>query len=264
MNGNGGRMARIRTATILALALAVAALGGCAPITDRLEWPSEVLFNSLAGVETIVVAPMMNLSTTRDVDLIEATNTLASELQQVRGVTVVPLGRVYQYLSENRLATVGSPEEARQLAKAFGAQACIVAAVTEYDPYNPPRLGLAVQMFTVGQLPPPSGTPGFDPVQAEQAGMPLAAPQTGEARPRDVLSHVFSGRNLEVEHLAQRYARERLADSSPFGWRRFVADQHEIVRLSCYGMIREMLGAQGRANRMPSINVGPGTGNWPK
>jgi hypothetical protein len=264
MNGNGERMTGIRTGAILAVTVAVAALGGCAPITDRIEVRGEKLFNSLSGVNTVVVAPMMNLSTNRDVDLVETTNAFASELQQVQGLTVVPLGRVYQYLAQSKVATVGSPEEARQLAKAFGAQACIVAAVTEYDPYNPPRVGLTVQMFTVGELPPPRGTPGFDPVEAEQAGVPLAAPQTGESRPRDVLSHVFSGRNVEVEHLAQKYARERMTDSTPFGWRRFVADQHEFVRLCCYGMIREMLGEQGRAARMPGINVGPGSGKWPK
>jgi hypothetical protein len=29
-------------------------------------------------------------------------------------------------------------------------------------------------------------------------------------------------------------------------------------------MIREMLGEQGRKGRMPGINVGPGSGKWPK
>ena len=236
-------------------------LAGCGPV--EVQRRGEKLYNSLVGVQTIVVAPAMNLSTSSNVNITDVTNAMASELGQVEGVNVVPLGRVVQYLADNKLATVGSPEEARELARVFGAQATIVMAVTEYDPYNPPRMGLAVQMYTAGDLPAPAATDGFDPVAASRSAAPFAV---GEAanRPRDMISRVYSGRNAETEILAKRYSRERMADDTPYGWRRFLVDQSEFQRLCCYGIIREMMGEEGRKDQWPRINVGSEAGKWPK
>jgi hypothetical protein len=237
-----------------AILLPLVCAGGC----------GEKLYNSLNGINTIVVAPAMNLSTNPDIDLVEVTNTFFSELQQVQGLTVVPLGRVKQFLTDNKMATVGSPEEAKQLAAAFKAQACIVLAVTEYDSYNPPRVGLAMQMYTVGGLPAASGTPGFNPVDAERSAVPFNVPAEVAAKPRDSISLIFSGRNDDVEQLAKKYSQERMADNTPFGWRRSIVDQHEFLRLCSYGMIREMMGKDGRRTVLSRINIGSGSGNWPK
>jgi hypothetical protein len=252
------RLARAACLGLLAAALALPA--GCISIQPG----GEKLFNSLNGIQTVVVAPMMNLCTSSDVDMLEVTNAFASELQQVEGLNVVPLGRVYQYLSANRMATVGSPEEARALAQVFKAQATIVGAVTEYDPYNPPRMGLAVQVYTVGQVPPAVGSSGFDPVEASRSAVPFPVTEEAANRPRDYINHIFSGRNKEVEDLARLYAARRKSDGTPYGWRRFLVDQREFQRLCSYGIIREMIGESGRMPQPASIKVAPQRHEWPK
>lgn len=246
--------------TCLLLAAAASVSAGCFDVEPR----GEKLYNSVAGVRTIVVAPMMNLSAEPEVDMVEVTNAFGSELQQVQGVSVVPIGRVYQFLAANKMQTVGSPDEARELARVFQADACIVGAITEYDPYNPPRLGLAVQMYTVNPLPAGPGTPGFDPVAIERSGVPLAVTDQVDDKPRDAVSRVFDGRSVEVEKLARLYSREHLTDDSPFGWRLYLADQHAYIRLCCYGVIREMIGRDSRQWQMPRIIAGRGSGKWPK
>ena len=244
----------------LFLVVAVWPLPGCI----GLEGGGERLFNSLRGVETIVVAPAMNPSTSTDIEMIEFTNALASELQQVEGLNVVPIGRVYQYLSSQKMATVGSVEEAKALAEVFKAQATIVAAITEYDPYDPPRMGLAVQLYAVSPLPAPTGTPGFDPVAASRSAVPFEVTDDLKNRPRDDVQRIFSGRSLETEKLAQLYAKRRMADDTPFGWRRFLIDQREFQRLCCYGVIREMLGELGRVPQKTEIKIAPDRSRWPK
>jgi len=253
-----------RTVMVCPLLAVLLPAAGCI----GLEGGGEKLFNSLTGIHTVVVAPVMNLSTTASVDTIEVTNALASELQQVEGINVVPLGRVYQYLSHSSTAatpgTVGNAEEARALAQVFKAQATIVAAVTEYDPYDPPRMGLAVQMYTAAALPPALGTSGFDPVASSRSAVPFPVSDDQANRPRDVISRVYSGRDLDTKRLARLYARQRMADNSPYGWRRFVVDQRAFQRLCCYGVIREMLGEQGRKPADTAIIIGPDGKKWPK
>ena len=253
-----------RAGTVCLLLVVLASACGCV----ALEGGGEKLYNSLTGVHTIVVAPVMNLSTTAAVDTIEVTNALASELGQVEGINVVPLGRVYQYLSQvsttGVAGTVGNAEEARGLAQVFKAQATIVAAVTEYDPYDPPRMGLAVQMYTTGAVPPATGSAGFDPVSSSREAVPFPVTDDAANRPRDMIHRVYSGRDLDTKALAQLYARQRMADGSPYGWRRFLIDQRAFQRLCCYGVIREMLGEEGRKPAKTSIIIGPGAGKWPK
>lgn len=247
-----------RTRPALAVCLWVAtsvAVPGCGLI--KVGPGGEKLYNSLTGVETVVVAPVMNLSTSADLEMLDVTNALASELGQVEGIRVVPLGRVYQYLADNKMRTVGSPEEARALAAAFKAQVAIVAAVTEYDPYDPPRIGLAVQMYSASTLPSPGGTAEFDPVEASRSAVPFEVSDDASKRPRDMIVRVMSGRDADVERLARIYAARRSADADPYGWRRFIVDQREFQRLCCYAVVREMMGVEGRRTKLLRIKVAP-------
>ncbi len=247
-----------RTGCAVTLLAAFVLAPGCVHV----EPGGEVLYNSLAGIDAVVVAPAMNLSTRPGLDTVQVTKAFISELQQVEGITVVPVGRVYQYLQQQGMATVGSPEEARALAGVFAAQATVVLAVTEYDPYDPPRMGLAMQMYTTGTSPSPGGA-DFDPVGASRSAVPFPVTDD-QPRPRDMISRVFSGRNREVEELAKTYAARRLSDDSPYGWRLFLVNQREFQRLCSYGIIREMMGHEGRKPQPDRIKIGPREQKWPK
>jgi hypothetical protein len=246
-----------RLAVVALAAVAAVAIAGC-----TVRPGGERLVNPFPAIRTFVVAPVMNLSTTARLDMIEVTNALTSELQQVEGVAVVPIGRVYEYLAAQQVATVGSPEEARALAQVFHADAVIVAAVTEYDPFVPPRMGLAVQVYTaaVGS----TGGAAFDPVQSSRSAVPFPIGDEAASMPLDAVNRVFSGANTDVEDLARLYARERQSDASPYGWRRFIVNQREFQRLCSYGIIRELLGEEARKARWMHIKIGPDATKWPK
>lgn len=243
-------------ATVLLVSCAVLATAtGCYHVDRR----GERLVNSLPAVRVVVVAPMMNLSTNPHVDLVAMSNAFYSELSQVEGLTVVPISRVYEYLVRQEQATVGSPEEARALAAVFGADATIVVAVTEFDSYNPPRMGIFAQLYRksadVGST--------FDPVAAARNAAEFSLDDDRLRRPQDQVSRIFSARNRDVEELAKIYAIERLSDGSPYGWRRFIVAQDEFVRLCSYGVIREMLGPKGRVELPDKVKIGPSPQGWP-
>ena len=50
------------------------------------------------------------------------------------------------------IAQVTEPSHARQLQRALGVDGFVVGTITAYDPYFPPKLGLAVELYVDGQL----------------------------------------------------------------------------------------------------------------
>ena len=62
----------------------------------------------------------------------------------------------------------------------------------------------------------------------------------------------------------ETYAARRLSDDSPYGWRLFLVNQREFQRLCSYGIIREMMGHEGRKPQPDRIKIGPREQKWPK
>jgi hypothetical protein len=83
-----------------------------------------------------------------------------NELQSVPGFEVVPFGVV-----ENQLAffesqvlrrPIGTAEDFQQFAKHLGVDAVLQGAITDYDPYYPPRMTLKVNWY--------AANPGLHPI----------------------------------------------------------------------------------------------------
>ncbi|MCH8146794.1 MAG: hypothetical protein IH987_02235 [Planctomycetes bacterium] len=129
--------------------------------------------NETFGPMTVAVAPALNLSGAADFDPDRFADLMASELSYVEGVTVVPVSRVLAMLTAQGHVTVTSPEHAWELVKQLGSDAILVFAVTEYDPYDPPSIGISAQLY--GRRP---GTGGgsVDPVAlSRQASLASSA-----------------------------------------------------------------------------------------
>ena len=92
------------------------------------------------------VAPVLNLSG-ENVDPILQADLLYRQLQEVSGLTVIPVNRVAEALQSMRLSQLQSQQQASALCDLLGADGVIVATVTAFDPYNPPKVGAAIQLF---------------------------------------------------------------------------------------------------------------------
>ena len=228
--------------TILLSAMLIMPLGGCALGNGTRREPM-----ALEPRLTIAVAPVLNMSNSSDWDALRVTDILAEELQSFPGLNVVPVNRALAALTLMGKTNVESPEDAHALAHELGADATIVAAITAYDPYEPPSVGIVMQWYTVGA---DTAAQVFDPVSASrQAGdyQPAAAVKPIAGRRFWQVQRVYHAAAAEVVQDLRRYGRLRPGYAEAGGWRIFLKSQELFVRYACWASIRTTLLERERA-----------------
>ncbi len=205
---------------------------GCA---QRTQTPQPVLLPP----QVVALAPVLNLSGSRDFDPLRITDLLASEFVSCEGVAVVPVNMTLAELERRGKLTIDTPQEATALARALGADATIVVAITEYNPYYPPVVGLVMQWYPAGA---DASRPADDPVNAEsnEKGVATLSDANG-AHPRWQIERIFNAAHEDTRAEVRRYARKRDGDASPYGWRKYVQSQELYVRYCGWEMIQTML-----------------------
>jgi hypothetical protein len=121
------------------------------------------------------IAPAINLSGQKGVDALLQADSLYQQLQQVKGLTVIPVDRVIPVYLSLRLEKVQSPAQAALVCDLLGCDALLVPTVTAYDPYDPPKMGASLQLF-----PKPSNytrPTNLDPRELARAARPPATTQ---------------------------------------------------------------------------------------
>ena len=217
-------------------------LAGCSP-AGRVE-PVR-LCNSHLGPLTIAVAPALNQSGSSDFDPHRFADVMASELGYAEDVAVIPVSRVLAVLAAQGLARIESPAHALEVADLVGADALLVFAVTEYDPYDPPRIGISAQLY--GRRP---GTDGgrVDPVHlSREASLAASTPEASATRPLAQTQRVFDASCGSVAGEVREFARRRGAEGSPYGWRKYLVSQQEYMRFCSYATLSELLGGPEQA-----------------
>lgn len=242
MSRDGARTRAVRWGLPAAAAMSTAALLACHP-TERPAEHDLVLAQRFAGL-TIAVAPALNQSGSREFDADRVADVMASELGQLGGIQVVPVSRVLAILAgEGRLA-VESGDHASGLVEVLGVDAILVFAITEYDPYLPPVVGITAQLYG---RPKGSGGSTVDPVRLAHSGS--GGEQAAAAEPDSPLlaqwQRVFDASDGRVLEEVRRFAEKRGAAQSAFGWRRYVASQQEYLRFVCHRTLRGLLGVKG-------------------
>ncbi len=194
---------------------------------------------TLADVDhrmAIAVAPALNHSGSQDFDPLRLADLMASELAQWPGVRVIPLNRVLAHLAAENKERIESPAHALQVMERVGADGIVVFAVTEYDPYHPPVMGLTAQLYGIG----PEQAGGFDPVAASRQASPFEGGAYSEL-PRAEYHRVFNSSDEAVQREIRRFALRRNAEDSPYGWRKFMASQENFWRFCCAVTTRELI-----------------------
>jgi len=131
---------------ILTLVTAVFAAGGCIE-HDPLYGREQVKTLPTQRRQVWAVAPVINLSGEHGVDPLLQADLVFQQLQQVRGVTAVPVNRVAEVYVALHIDRIATPEQASLICDLLGCDGLIVPTVTIYDPYNPPKFGGSVQLF---------------------------------------------------------------------------------------------------------------------
>jgi hypothetical protein len=164
---------------------------------------------------------------------------MASELSYADDISVIPVSRVIGVLAAQGYDRVESEAHAGELADELGADAVLVFGVTEYDPYDPPSIGITAEIY---------GSKSW--IALKTAGTD-DRPQWigGESGPRDRPSvrlvaetqRVFDAAHDAVVAEIRAFASGRDAENSPYGWRRYVVDQQGFIRFCCNATIKALL-----------------------
>jgi len=153
-------MLAARPFRLLALTALLCCSGtGCALWPDRIVEPQ--FHNPFPQLHRVAVLPFYNQSAEPTVDGDRVALAYYNELQLIPGFEVMPVGVAKQLLAASTSATGIEPRSGsdfQRLAEQMGVDAVIVGSITEYSPYYPPRLGLAVDWY--------AANPGFHPIPA--------------------------------------------------------------------------------------------------
>jgi hypothetical protein len=220
--------------TALAALVAGLAAAGCGP---RLE-PPTALDSPYEGTQLWAVAPFANESGVSTVDPYRVADLFTQQLQQVRGIDTVPVNRVLLAMRHADISWVASPADATQLIQMLDVDAIVVGTVTTWEPYPPPALGMAVQLFAG------AGEPAdeIDPRELVRAPSGDVAPgQLGTPRAVAQAAGVFDARNHQTLTWLEAYASGRTEPDGPFGTEIYLMDMELYTQFVSHRLIHDLI-----------------------
>jgi len=93
------------------------------------------------------VAPLRNETGSQYADGVAFADDLTHQLTVIHGIDALPVNRVLAAMAAMRLDAVTSKEQALALRDALGVDGLIVGSLTAWDPYDPPKIGIAVELY---------------------------------------------------------------------------------------------------------------------
>lgn len=185
------------------------------------------------------VVPPTNESGVSLVDTARLADMISQEAQRVHRVDVLPVNRVLAGMSQLGLARVTSSGDATALMALLGADGLIAGTVTAYDPYPPPTLGLALQLFsTTGE----DDRSGFDPSQLSRTTSGQVLPgQYASSVPVAQAAGIFDARDQPTLRQLREYAATRHLSESAYGSDIYLVSMDLFAQFVSHRLIRDLL-----------------------
>lgn len=229
-------MNRIRNLIVLVLFICV--MQGCTQhepqygSENALSWPGK-------RRQVWAVAPAVDLSGQKQVDPLLQGDLVFQQLQQVEGLTVIPVNRVVEVYVSLRIEKVQSEEQARLVSDLLGCDALVVPTITAYDAYNPPKFGAALQLFA---------QPGTFARSASVDVRELvrsASPGPNDSVPRPSEFHqvvgMFDAANGSVRQAVFDYADGRNDPKGPLGAKEYFVNMDRYCGFVYHSLIRQLI-----------------------
>ncbi|HZZ44766.1 MAG TPA: hypothetical protein VFE58_17650 [Tepidisphaeraceae bacterium] len=218
-----------------------AMLAGCSQPEPKYGH-EEKLFLPGTHAQIWAVAPAVNISGQTEVDPLLQADMLFSQLQQVKGLTVIPVNRVVEVYAAMRITRVQSEKEAAEVCDALGCDALVVPTVTLYDPYDPPKFGGAIQVF----LRHPNGEKaGAVDAHAltEQASASAGASATSLPRRSNFVqvADIYDAQNGTVRDKLEAYVAGRFDPKGPLKAKEYLASMDRYVGFAYHDLIVTLL-----------------------
>ncbi len=200
------------------------------------------------GQQLWAVVPFLNESGVSVLDTARMADLFTEELQQVEGIDTVPVNRVIQAMRQLNIAAVLTSGDAMAVMEALQVDGLVVGTVTAYDPYNPPTLGLAVQLFRPALM----KHAQLDPRDlTRQASGDFELGAMNDVRPAAQAAGIFNARSERTRMWIDEYAIGRTPKDSAYGAEVFLVRMELYTKFVSYRLIGDLLGTE--RSRMQAI-----------
>jgi len=223
---------------------AVSAGSGCAAKPELVAPQGKSApYDTSSGDVLWAVVPLRNESGTSLVDPLEVSDKVVQAAAQVHGVHALPLNRTIAAMRALKMNELGSPADAKKLAAELGVDGLLVGSITAWDPYNPPKLGLALALYS---RPGAMNRPGPQTIDTKKLE---AAPtdyqyfprSSYESAPASVISEMLDGKNQQVLMDVRTYATGRHDPATALGWRRYIASMDLFSEFAAWHAVSRLL-----------------------
>ncbi len=222
----------------LALTLAMLCCGGC--FGPRFTQPDPQI-SPYPAPKLWAVVPFDNQSGTSLVDPARAADHVAQQLQQVEGITVVPVNRVLEAMALDNRPRIESVHDAMALMQSLEVDGLIVGTITAWDPYEPPKIGATLSLYA--RSVPNHG--GLDTRRLTHA--PTATTLPGELEYRQPVNQVsgyFDASNGSILNALEAYTDGRVPPDSAAGWRGYLLNMNLYHEFVSHELTRRLLLAE--------------------
>lgn len=234
-----GWHSNLNRASLITLLIMLGTLAGC--FEQRLNNPT--LLRAPYGESQLwAVAPFFNESGTTLVETFRISDLFVEQVQQVKGLDALPLNRVIVAMRQLDLEHIESPADASTLMRTLGVDGLLVGTVTSYDPYPPPKLGLAIALFkrnTHGSY------SDLDPRALTKAMTDSGPTGLGPERsPVAQAAGVFDASNHQTLQWLHEYARGRTQPDSAYGESIYLASMELFTQFVSFRLMHDLLLAE--------------------
>lgn len=231
------RRLRLGTLGLALFILALSLVAGCMN-KEKLVEPAR-LQSPYERTQLWAVAPFANESGVSIVKPDRIADLFVEQAEQIAGVETIPVNRVLLAMRRMHMAAITTPAEAMSLMNVLGLDGLIVGTVTAYDPYHPPKLGVAIQLYRRDR---PEHASDLDPVELTRSRTEI--PALGALASNAPVAHasgVFDASNHQTLAQLDEYAAGRTEPNSAYGKRMHVVNMEMYTQFVAYRLLGDVL-----------------------
>jgi len=213
---------------------------GCEPREPKYGTESS-LSAPMKRKQVWAIAPAINLSGMKDVDPLLQSDCVYQQLQEVRGIVAVPVNRVAEVYASLGIDKVQSEDQAIVVCDLLGCDALLVPTVTAYDPYNPPKFGGSLQLFSKpGTF---ARVASVDPRELSRRASPPANQSLPQPQQGSFAQAVgmYDAENGSVREKLASYAAGRHDPVGPLGAKEYVVNMDRYCSFAYHALIEQLL-----------------------
>jgi hypothetical protein len=233
-------MKKMVRSTLLGAMLGAAVMaGGCEPAPKPYGSERQLFLPGLKR-QVWAIAPVVNISGQKTADPLLQADLVYQQMQQVHGLTVIPVNRVAEVFAGLKIEKAQSPEQAALVCDLLGCDALVVATITVFDPYDPPKIGASLQVFSK-----PAGFTRPKNVDVRELSR-AAAPVEDDSLPKPAGNFlqavgVFDAANGSVRDAVLDYASGRNDPEGPMGAKEYLMSMDRFGGFVYHALTKDLL-----------------------